>query len=49
MSFMDRESEPKVWEEKGRGPCRGLGRRNGVVRQGWHGSGVWLGKSGLCR
>jgi hypothetical protein len=22
MSFMDRESEPKVWEEKRRGPCR---------------------------
>jgi hypothetical protein len=28
------------WEEKRRGPYRRLGRRDGVVRQGWHGGGV---------
>jgi hypothetical protein len=35
------------WEEKRRGPYRRLGRRDGVVRQGWHGSVVGLGKIGF--
>jgi hypothetical protein len=47
LSFMDRESELEVWKEERRGPDRGLGRRDGVVRQGWHGSVVGLGKIGF--